>query len=148
MHPATKKSSALLKELLTLEVLLHLTMRHNTAVLGATILVNIDHTNRRLHLLLVRLDILLPLNLAIASLGALPEHRVLPERRILLIALLDAPLDVVAVAVRVGITRCSLFETRLAGLRLGVVDVHDEGLLLGLVVLGAAGYGCGAGFEG
>jgi hypothetical protein len=147
MLSSTKESGALLEKLLTLEVLLNLTVRHNTTVLGTTILVDIHNANRSLHLLLVRLDILLPLNLAIASRSALPEDRVLPERRALCVALLDAPVDVVAVAVGVRVARSALFETCLAGLGFGVVDVDDEALFAGFVVFGPAGDGCGARFE-
>lgn len=45
-------------------------MRHDTAILRAAILVDIHNPERRLLLLLVRLDILLPFKLAVAALGA------------------------------------------------------------------------------
>jgi hypothetical protein len=56
-----EESSAVLEELLALEVGINFAMSHDTAILSATILVNVNDPHRGLHLLLVSLDILLPL---------------------------------------------------------------------------------------
>jgi hypothetical protein len=136
-----------LEKVLALVILLDLGVRHDATVLSAAILVDIDDANGRLHLLLIRLEVLDPFDLALAR-RALPEDGVLPQRRVLDVALLDAEDELVAVVVGVRVAGLSGLEPCLGGLGLGVGDVDAEGLLGRFVGLGAAGHGVGARGEG
>jgi hypothetical protein len=148
-HPSIPASLvADLEKVLALIILLDLGMRHDATVLSAAILVDIDDANGRLHLLLIRLEVLDPFDLAVARRRTLPEDGVLPQRRVLDVALLDAEDELVAVVVGVRVTGFSGLESCLGGLGLGVGDVDVEGLLGRFVGLGAAGHGVGARGEG
>lgn len=132
-------SDTLLEEQLALEVSSDLAVGHNTTVLRASTLVDINDSDWGLLLLLVGLDVLLPVKLTTGTLGSQPEDGILPQRSALHIALLDAPDDAVSSAVVMRVTRSTLFEDSQIGLGFGVIDRDLEGLGLRFVGAGRAG---------
>lgn len=125
---------------MALEICGDLAMNHDTTVLGATVLVDINHPDRSF-VLLVGLHVLLPFfRFALCF----PVDRVFPQLGILRIAAMDAEMQSVAVVlsrvpmgaveVPVRVTTIALFHTSLAGLLACVVFVDFERFGLGFVV--------------
>lgn len=115
-------SGALLEVILALVVVVDLAVRHDAAVLDAAIAVCIDDPKRRL-VLILRLCVFLPLGLALL---ARPEDRVLPQDGAVLVAIVHAPIDVVAAVVFMRVAALAPCELDALGLRFGVVRVDDE----------------------
>jgi len=121
---------------------------HNSAVLGAAVLVDIDDPQRSLLLLrIILLGILQPLELTARSLAAHPEDGVLVERSILHIALLHIPLDAILALVFVWVTRFSSLEATLVCLFLGVFNVDVPLLVLRIVLVWLASDSVGTSLE-
>lgn len=166
---------ALLEEVLALEVLVNLGVGHDTAnlrpfVVGAVVH-DVDDADRRLSLT-ARRGVLLPLLDLAVNLLVVPVDGVcvidvskntyigrlcwgkggfwlltLPQLSALDVATLDSPLDVVAVAVVMGVTALALGEGGLLGLVGSVAHANLERFGAGLVVLGSASDFTGAGLE-
>jgi hypothetical protein len=105
---------------LALETLVNLTMGHDTAIYNAAVLVCVYNADWSI-LLVLRLRIFLPFLL----LGAFPENGIFEERT-LTVAVINAPMDSVAVAVAVRIPTLTGREGSSLGLFLCVVDIDFE----------------------
>ena len=137
----------MLEKVLALKLVCDLAVRHDTTILCTTILVNIHHSYRSLHLLLLRLDINCPLKLARSPFGTLPENGILPERSFGNIAFLDAPYNAIATIIVMRISRLSSFERCLGHLAFCVSHVNFELLCFGLVHFWNTSDGSSTGFQ-
>jgi len=129
-------------------VLVDFRVSHDSAVLGAAVVVDIDDPERgRLLLVITLLSILQPLELTIGSFAAHPEDRVLIERSLVGIALLHIPLDVIFALVFMWVTRLSSLEATLVCLGLSVGNVDVPLLVLRSVLVWLASDSVGTSLE-